>query len=81
MELTGIINLMQSEDYKERFKGEYHYIKRNFDRLPAMLGKRDARTLDFTPDCPHELLDRQIRAMAEYIGILEERAVIEGVTL
>lgn len=81
MELTEITALMQSADYKKRFKGEYHYVKRNLDRLSVMLNKWDAGTLDFTPDCPRSIYGLQISAMSEYLAVLEARAKIEGVTL
>ena len=81
MELKDTAALMTSTDYKERFKAEYWQVRDRFLKLTVMLNKWDAGELDFTPDCPRELLDRQIRAMAEYIGILKERAAIEKVTL
>lgn len=81
MELNDIIALMQSADYKERFKGEYYYVKRTFDRLSTLLNKWDTGTLDFTPDCPRSIYDLQTRTMQDYIAVLEARAAIEGVTL
>lgn len=81
MELKDTAALMMSADYKERFCAEYWQLRDRFVKLTVMLNKWDAGELDFTPDCPRQLLDRQIRAMADYIGILEERAAIEGVTL
>lgn len=81
MELPDIIKHIQSANYKERFRGEYHYIKRNYDHLNAILEKWDAGTLDFTPDCPRGIYDLQIRAMSDYIAVLEARAKIEGVNL
>lgn len=81
MELKDTIALMTSGDYKERFKAEYWQLRERLRKLAALLNKWDAGTLDFTPDCPREILDRQIRTMADYIGILGERAAIEGVTL
>lgn len=81
MELENIVALMQSADYQERFKAEYLYVKRTFDRLSAILEKWDAGTLDFTPDCPRSIYNLQTRAMADYIAVLEARAAIEGVEL
>ena len=37
MELKDTIELMQSEDYKERFKAEYHQLRIRFEKLKAKL--------------------------------------------
>ena len=50
-------------------------------RLAAMLEKWDNGTLDFTPTCPRGIYDIQIKAMAEYLAVLEARAVMENVKL
>ena len=39
MELKDTIELMQSEDYKDRFKAEYFQLKIRYDKLKAMLEK------------------------------------------
>ena len=41
----------------------------------------DHGTLKFTPTCPGSLYDLQIRAMKDYLTVLEARAVIEGIDL
>ena len=56
MELKDTIEMMQSADYKERFKAEYQQTKIRYDKLHKMLVKADAGTLDFTPTCPLGLL-------------------------
>ena len=51
MELKDTIEMMNSEDYKERFKAEYYQTKIRYDKLHSMLVKNEAGTLDFKPTC------------------------------
>ena len=81
MEIKDTIEMMQSADYKERFKAEYHQTKIRYDKLHKMLVKADAGTLEFTPTCPLELLREQKANMGKYLNCLEVRAEIEGVDL
>ena len=81
MELKDTVKLMESTDYKERFKAEYEQLRIRFEKPNAMLGKWDAGTLEFTPACPRSTYNIQIRAMADYLAALEARAVMEGVSL
>ena len=81
MEIKDTINLMTSEDYKDRFKAEYYQTKIRYDRLHNMLVKNEAGVLDFTPTCPISKLIEQKRYMAEYLRCLEVRAAIEGIEL
>ncbi len=81
MELSETIELMQSGDYKERFKAEYWQTKIRAEKLHDMLVKYEAGTLSFTPKCSLELLKRQYAVMSEYLYLLEVRAKIEKVEL
>jgi len=81
MELKDTIELMNSSDYKDRFKAEYQQVKIRHEKLHKMLVKWDAGTLDFEPTCSKALLMEQERYMREYIRCLETRAEIEGVDL
>ena len=81
MELKNTVDLMNSEDYKERFKAEYFQTKIRYDNLHKMLVKRAAGTLDFEPKCSVALLTEQKRYMGEYLRVLETRAEIEGISL
>jgi hypothetical protein len=81
MELKDTIDLMQSADYKDRFRAEYHQTKIRYTKLHNMLIKADAGKLEFTPTCSIELLKRQKESMRHYLYALEVRAVIEGITL
>jgi hypothetical protein len=80
-ELNGTIPLMQSEDYKDRFKAEYYQTKIRCDKLHKMLVRYSAGTLDFEPSCPIELLEDQEEYMRCYLASLEIRAEIEKIDL
>lgn len=81
MELKDTIDLMNSEDYKERFKAEYLQTKIRYDKLDAMTVKYEAGTLNFTPSCSLELLKEQKMYMGNYIRTLKIRAEIEKIDL
>jgi len=72
---------MNSADYKERFKAEYQQVVIRYQKLAAMLQKWDNGELNFTPTCPRSTYNMQVRAMTDYIAVLEARAVMEGVEL
>lgn len=81
MELERLIELMKSEDYKDRFRAEYYQLEDRIDKLENMLEKYKAETLNFTPSCSYDLLNGQLKAMNLYLQYLIERAEIEGIEL
>ncbi len=90
MILKDTVEMMNSEDYKERFKAEYYQTKIRYEKLKAFNTKIEAaRRTDYMEkkypmpkhDCPDELLVEQQRAMGNYLHILEVRAVIEDIEL
>jgi hypothetical protein len=81
MELKDTIELMNSQDYQDRYRGEYYQLKIRYEKLMAMLEKYKAGTLHFTPTCSYELLFEQAIYMKQYLGVLEQRAKIENVNL
>lgn len=81
MELINTVELMNSADYKDRFKAEYLQAKIRYDKLDKMTVKYEANTLDFTPTCSLELLKEQKKHMGNYIRTLKIRAEIEGIDL
>ena len=80
-ELKDTIELMNSEDYKERFRAEYYQTKIRYYKLHKMLVKYEAGTLDFEPKCSLELLKNQASYMGNYLKTLEVRAEIEKIDL
>ena len=81
MKLTDTIEMMNSVDFKERFRAEYFQLTNRIDGLNNMLNDYRAGTLKFTPKCSIKLLDGQMRSMIMYKTHLEERAKIEGISL
>lgn len=81
MELKDTIEMMNSEDYKERFKAEYYQAKIRYDKLDKMTVKYEAGTLNFTPSCSLEILKEQKKYMGNYIRMLRIRAEIEKIEL
>lgn len=93
MELKDTIEMMQSADYKERFKAEYKQTKIRYEKLKNFNNKIEAAcsTKYRHPyekkaempvhDCPSELLKEQQSVMEHYLHILEVRAEIEGIEL
>lgn len=81
MELKDTIKLMESDDYKDRFKAEYNQTKIRYDKLHKMIVKYEAGTLNFEPKCSLDLLKVQASHMGNYLKTLEIRAEIEGIEL
>lgn len=65
--------------HQERLLKEYRDLQDKVDKLHFMNIKYEAGTLDFEPDCPLYLLQRQESIMREYLSILATRMIIEGV--
>lgn len=85
MELKETVELMNSEDYKERFVAEYHQVKIRYEKLKNFCNKIEVEEMlgkEVTKhDCPLELLREQQKYMGLYLSILEKRALIENVEL
>ena len=79
--LADTVELMNSADYKERFKAEYYQLKIRRTKLEQMVCKYNDGTLGFTPTCPMEIFSKQLNAMKQYMDILEERAKLEKIEL
>lgn len=72
---------MLSPDYKERFKAEFYQLEIRMKKLSTMLDEWDEGKLDFTPTCPREIYEIQLRGMREYRRALVIRAKLEGIEL
>lgn len=81
MKLVDTVGMMNSSDYKVRFKAEYAQLVIRYNGLRNMLEKWDNGTLEFEPTCPRSTYNLQIKAMTDYIAVLEARAVMEDVDL
>lgn len=91
MELKDTVKLMESENYKERFKAEYYQTKIRYEKLKRLNNKIEAyyhldydkRNIREEPkhDCPTDMLKEQQQIMGNYLHILEVRAEIENIEL
>lgn len=79
--LIDTVVLMKSDDYKERFIAEYQQLVIRYNGLKKMLDNWDKGELSFVPSCPRRTYNRQIKSMADYIAVLEVRAVMEDINL
>ncbi len=79
--LKDTVELMNSEDYRDRFVAEYKQLVIRYKGLMNMLDKWDRGELNFEPTCPRSTYNMQIKAMTDYIAVLEARAVMEGIVL
>lgn len=68
------------QPYQQRFVDETIELADRIAKLEAMLVKYRTNSLDFTPTCSYELLSAQYITMLNYLGILQRRAAIEGLT-
>lgn len=80
-DLKDTVELMQSDDYKDRFRAEYYQTKIRYNKLHTLLVQLDAGTAKITPKCPKELLKKQCSDMGSYLYDMEVRACIEEIDL
>lgn len=81
MELKNIVEMMNSSDYKERFKAEVYQLDIRIGKLASMLSAWEAGELKFQPACSYDLLEAQLNSMKVYRHFLCIRADIEGIKL
>ena len=81
MNLKETVSMMNSGDFKERFKAEYYQLSIRLNGLTSLLNKWENNMLDFEPKCSKEILESQVIFMKGYIAILRLRAEIEGIDL
>ena len=81
MKLADTVEMMNSSDYKERFRAEYSQLVIRVNGLKNMLDKWDRGELDFTPTCPREIYNDQMEYMVNYMTVLADRAYMENIDL
>lgn len=79
MKLNETVEMMNSTDYKERFKAEYYQIKTRIYVLQNILSAWDNDKLTFEPTCPRSTYDLQLKAMMEHKALLEMTAVMHNI--
>lgn len=80
-DLKDTVWMMESEDYKERFRAEYAQLSIRLKKLTAMLENFSAGALPFSPSCSYDLLHTQKIFMEGYLSALRQRAIIEDILL
>lgn len=81
MELIDTVDLMTSDDYKDRFMAEYYQVKIRYQKLKSILDKYEEGTLDFEPSCSISLLMIQRDIMEDYLNVLQDRAIVENIEI
>ena len=84
MELKDTEKLMESIDYKDRFKAEYYQTKIRYEKLKKYADKIEVEDITgkkVEHDCPLDMMREQQRCMGQYLHVLELRAIVEGVEL
>lgn len=75
MKLEKTVDMMLSDDYKERLKAEYHQTVYRRNKLDKKI-----KTNAYDPES-YFLLRWQLRVMDDYIYVLKERMDIEAIDL
>lgn len=78
-ELSETVELMQSTDYKDRFKAEYYQLDIRITKLEAVITKAYNGEFKFT--CPIGMLTEQLAFMKAYKALLITRATEEEIIL
>ena len=81
MELRDTIAMMESKDYKERFRAEYFQVRIRYEKLKKMVDEYESGILPFKPTCALPVFKKQLVQMLLYMLTLEFRAEIEGIDL
>lgn len=77
--LTETSDLMNSMDYKDRFKAEFYQLNIRIGKLVEMVNNWD--NLTFVPTCSKFTYRLQLMAMKAYRYILKKRAIAENIEL
>lgn len=77
--LKDTVELMESEDFKDRFRAEYFQLCIRIEKLSAMIDNYEA--LSFTPKTPKKILQGQLKSMIKYLEYLQMRAQIEDIDI
>ena len=81
MELKDTVDLMTSADWKDRFKAEYLQTKIRYEKLHALIVRREVDKIGFFTPIPLESWKEQAHHMGMYLYELEKQAAIHGIEL
>lgn len=77
--LADTVELMTSENYKDRFRAECYQLSIRLDKLNEFITKYEDESLEFKPTVSIDILREQYKAMQKYQDILMARAVLEEI--
>lgn len=80
-DLKETVDLMQSDDYKERFIAEYVQVKIRTLKLLKIVRSHFNGGEKIKLNCPIGILINQLAAMGDYLDVLRNRAEIEEIEL
>jgi hypothetical protein len=81
MELKDTVELMNSNNWKDRFLAEYLQTKIRFEKLHKMVVKMILGKCEFDTLVPLDVWREQLRFMGLYLYELENRAAIYKIEL
>ena len=81
MKLSDTVAMMNSDDYRERFRAEYFQLLIRHHKLLDMCQKWDSGKLDFKPTCSREIYSEQSALMSKLLNLMQKRAKIEGIDI
>ena len=81
MTMDQIIKLQTSENWEDRIVSEFQLLLRREEGLAKMIEGYERGTLNFTPNCPIQLLKMQHDIMCKYLDVLIIRAKLERIDL
>lgn len=81
MELKDTIELMTSEDWKDRFVAEYLQTKIRYEKLHRLIVRREVGKCDFITPISLDSWTCQAHHMGNYLHELEKQAVLHGIDL
>lgn len=79
-DLKDTINLMTSDDYKDRLLAEYWQLKIRHQKLQVAIARKSQR-LDRDTKTPIDALQAQSHVMERYLNLLRLRAREEGIII
>ena len=81
MELKDTIELMTSDDWKDRFVAEYLQTKIRYEKLHRLIVRREVGKCDFLTPISLDSWMYQAHHMGEYLHELEKQAVLHDIDL
>ena len=81
LELIDTVNMMTSEDWKDRFKAEYLQTKIRYEKLHKLIVKREVGKIGFETPISLKSWINQAKYMGLYLYELEKQAAIHGIEL